>query len=292
LAFANGVHAAIVASDMASNSPYSSVSGSNNYNGQNGGTGFGAWVVTDSPSGDANGGVFINGTGTDSHNPAPTFDIYDNGNPNSSSSTGAVLGSSIETATRPFIVPLTGAGASFSFVETPANLRAINGTTVTSQIGFELLDSSGNVLFNLFSNGTTGGGNGTNWAVIDASNGGNSYQLISTDVGRSPERALTYNVGSGDTITVTLTGQDAVNPNNYDYTISTGGHEGSTFADGGEINMSTGGPTAFAIYDNNGGDGSDIRVNTLSESLALVPEPASMTLVGLGMSVLLRRRRR
>jgi hypothetical protein len=292
LAFANGVRAAVVAADMASNSPYSTsgVGGANNFNGQNGGTGFGPWVVTDSPSPDTNGGEFINGTGTDSHNPEPTFDIYDNGNPNSSSSTGAVLGSSIETVTRPFIIPLTGAGASFSSTETPANLRAINGSTVTSQIGFELLDSSGNVLFNLFSNGTTGGGTGSNWAVIDASNGGNPYQLLSTDVGRSPERALAYNDGSGDTITITLTGQDAVNPNNYDYTISTGGHEGSTFADGGEINMSTGGPAAFAIYDNNGGDGSDIRVNTLSESL--VPEPASMALVGLGVSTLLRRRRR
>src|ERR1700679_411102 len=93
LAFTNGLRAAVVAADMASNSAYSSVSGSNNYNGQNGGTGFGAWVVTDSPSGDANGGVFINGTTTDSHNPSPTFDLYDNGNPNSSSSTGAVLGS-------------------------------------------------------------------------------------------------------------------------------------------------------------------------------------------------------
>jgi hypothetical protein len=111
--------------------------------------------------------------------------------------------------------------------------------------------------------------------------------LLSTD---GKNRALTYNVGSGDMIIFTLTGQDAGNPNNYDYTINSVGHETSTFADGGQINMSTGGPVAFAVYDNNGGDGSDIRVNSLSETL--VPEPVGTVLAGLGLCALLIRRSR
>jgi len=46
------------------------------------------------------------------------------------------------------------------------------------------------------------------------------------------------------------------------------------------------------IYDDNGGTGSDIRVNNLSETAIAVPEPASIAMAGVGPSVLLRRRRR
>ncbi len=84
----------------------------------------------------------------------------------------------------------------------------------------------------------------------------------------------------------------AINDAAGDFTITTGGHRGSTYADGGQINMSTGGPAAFAIYDNDGGGGSDIAVNNLSETAVAVPEPVSGALVGLGLVALGRRRRR
>jgi hypothetical protein len=282
LVFADAAHAAVVASDTASNSPYSTVTGANNFNGQNGGFGFGPWSVTDSPAGDTNGGVFISATTNDTvRNPAPVFDLFDNGNPSSSNSSGAALGSSIETATRPFALSLTGTGSSFSFIESLAALRPMNGSSVTSQVGFELLDSAGLVLLNLYANG-----GGTGYFVTDASNSGNPYLLFSTDAAHSGanSRALTLNSGSTDTITITL------NDSAGDYTITSAGHEGSTFADGGQINMSTGGPAAFAFYNNNGGNGSDIRLNNLNENV--VPEPASIMLGGLGVFTLLLRRRR
>ncbi|HUB27129.1 MAG TPA: PEP-CTERM sorting domain-containing protein [Tepidisphaeraceae bacterium] len=300
LAFTSALHAAVIASDSASNSPYTSGSGdtaTSEFNGLNGGAGFGAWVVTDtenppatgattsSPTG--NGGAFITtsvGSETDGRNPAPTFDVYDNGNASSSSATGAALGSSIETATRPFNTAMT-TGGTFSFVESLASLRGENAGVPTSQLGFELLDSSGNVLLNMY---CYGGGPG--FYLTDAVNTG--LLTFSTDSAHSgsSSRAWTINSSSGDTVAIALTGPDATNPSNDDYVITTGGHEGSTFADGGEINMSTGGPAAFVIYDDNGGTGSDIRVNNLSESA--VPEPASIALAGVGLSALLRRRRR
>jgi hypothetical protein len=291
--FSVTTRASIVASDSAGNSPPYTAGGattSTEINGLNGGSGFGAWVVTDtenysgagattsSPTG--NGFAFVSTTTNDAtRNPAPVFDIYDNGNPNSSSATGAALGSSIETATRPFVTPLTGSGSSFSFIESLASLRAASGGNPTSQLGFELLDSSGNVLLNLYVNG-----GGAGFDVTDANQTG--FQLFSTDSGHSGSnsRALTINSGAADTITITL------NDDSGDFTITSAGHEGSTFADGGQINMSTGGPAAFAIYDNNGGDGSDIRVNGLTETV--VPEPVTLAVGVVGMALLGIRRRR
>jgi len=281
LVFTSGVRAAIIASDSASNSPY--VSGSD-FNTLNGGTGFGPWIVTDvenPPAGGStsnNGGTFINGTTNDTTRlPAPIFDVYDNGNAPGSSTTGSLLGSSIETAERPFLVSLT-AGGSFTFTESLASLRGMNAGAATSQFGFELLDASGNVLLNLYCNG-----GGPGFFAIDAAHP-TGYELAATDSAHVG-RALTINSAAADTITFTL-GTDGLG----DYSIVTSGHEGSTFADGSSIDMSTGGPAAFAIYDNNGGYGSDIRVNNLSETA--IPEPATFALAGLALSTLLLRRRR
>lgn len=293
--FAVTTRASIVGSDSAGNSPPYTAGGdtsSTEFNGLNGGSGFGAWVVTETenysgagtttsnPSHTGNGDAFVNSTTNDAtRNPAPVFDIYDNGNPNSSSATGAALGSSIETATRSFVTPLTGSGSSFSFIESLASLRAASGGNPTSQLGFELLDSSGDVLLNLYANG-----GGAGFDVTDANQTG--FQLFSTDAAHSgsSSRALTINSGAADTITITL------NDNSGDFTITSTGHEGSTFADGGQIDMSTGGPAAFVIYDNNGGDGSDIRVNGLTETV--VPEPATLAVGVVGMALLGIRRRR
>jgi hypothetical protein len=245
LAFTGAVHASVIASDTASDPAYTPGSGDTlgtEFNGLNGGTGFGPWVVTDTenpPStgattsnaaGTGNGGAFITtsvGSETDGRNPAPTFDVYDNGNASSSSATGAALNSSIETATRPFNTAMT-TGGTFSFVESLANLRAMNAGSPTSQLGFELLDSSGDVLLNMFCNG---GGKG--FELTDAVNTG--LLTFSTDAAHSgsSSRAWTINTSAGDTVAISLTGVDATNPSNDDYTITIGGHEGSTFADGG-----------------------------------------------------------
>jgi hypothetical protein len=294
-ALAGAASAAIVGTDNANNSPpYTSGSGntaSTEFNGLNGGSGYGAWSVTDvenytgagatTSSSTGNGGAFVSTSTNDAtRNPAPIFDVYDNGNPNSSSATGAALGSSIETAFRPFDTPLTGQGSSFSFIESLASLRAENSGSQTCQLGFELLDASGNVLLNLY---TYGGASG--FYAVDESHSGSPYLLFSTDASHSGSnsRALTVNTGAADTLTISL------NDNSGDYTITSAGHEGSTFADGGQIDMSTGGPAAFEIYNNNGGDGSDMRVNSLNETV--VPEPASIALGAMGVWGLMIRRR-
>ena len=279
-------------------------------NGLNGGTGFGPWVVTDtenapataatttSPSG--NGGSFISSGNIEAandvvvaggafRNPAPVFDVYDNGNASSSTATGAALNSSVETASRAFITPPT-AGGSFAFTETLHNLRGTNAGAATSQAGFEFLDASGNVLMNLF---VAGGGPG--YQVTDY-NHTSPLTLFSTDAAHSgsASRNLDLNVQSTDTLTinildtVTLPNGDIVD----DYNIVATGHRGSTYADGGQIlvgpgGVSNGGIAAFAIYNNNAGTGSDIAVNGLTETgaVAATPEPASLTLATLGLGV-------
>jgi len=293
LAFAGAAQASIIASDSASNSPpYTAGTGDTagtEFNGLNGGSGFGAWVVTDTENYtgvgattstlNGNGGAFVNSTTNDAtRNPAPVFDVFDNGNPNSSTPTGAALGSSIESAMRPFLSPI-GVGGSFTFTESLANLRGANAGVPTSLLGFQLLDASGNVLLDLHASG-----GGAGYDVTDANQ--TNLQLFSTDAAHSgsSSRALTINTNSSDILTITI--NDAAG----DFTITSTGHEGSTFADGGQINLSTGGPAAFVVYNNNGGDGSDIRVNNLSETA--VPEPATIALGALSLGALMVRRRR
>src|ERR1700722_2595190 len=251
LVFTNFSSGAVIASDSASNSPYAAGSGdtvTSEFNGLNGGSGFGPWAVVDTenppatgatttnPAGTGNGGAFITtsvGSETDGRNPAPTFDVYDNGNASSSSATGAALNSSIETATRAFLAPMT-TGGTFSFVESLAGLRGMNAGSPTSPVGFELLDSSGNVLLNLYCNGA-----GAGFLMVDAFH--TSPTLTgSTDSAHSgsSSRAWTINSSAGDTVSIALTGADSTTPSNDDYTLTIGGHEASTFADGGEINMS------------------------------------------------------
>jgi hypothetical protein len=302
VASANAVHAAVIASDTATNPAYapgSADTAADELNGLNGGTGFGPWSVTDievppatgatatSPSG--NGGSFVNsannvtndGANGTIRNPAPVFDVYDNGNPSSSSNTGATLNSSLEIATRPFLSPITP-GGSFSFSETLHNLRAVDASgNTTSTVGFQLLDASGNVLLDLH---LSGGGPGYQETDANQSN----LTLFSTDASHSgsASRNLDYNINESDTVTINIT--DAAG----DFNIVTTGHRGSTYADGGQINMATGGPAAFAIYDNDGGTGSDVSVNNLTESVTATPEPASLSLAGLGLGALILRRRR
>jgi hypothetical protein len=283
-ALPNVLHAAVTALDSASNPPYApstADTSATELNGLNGGSGFGPWVVTDvetgpgpntSPSG--NGGSFDNSAnnvandGANVRNPAPVFDVYDNGNPS------GTLGSSVETATRPFLTPMS-AGGTFSFVETLHNLNGAGDGIA----GFQLLDSLGNVLLDLHIAGGAAG-----YAETDANQ--TNLLLFSTDAAHSgsSSRVLDYNFEDSDTISI------AIDPAG-DFTITTGGHRGSTYADGGEINMSTGGPAAFAIYDNDGGNGSDVSVNNLSETATAVPEPASIVLGGFGMFTLLLSRR-
>lgn len=289
---ASAARAGVIASDNASSYTSGATdTAADEMNGLNNGTGFGPWVVTDvenppasgattsSPTG--NGGSFVNSATNDAvRNPAPVFDVYDNGNPSSANPPtgtppGSPLNSSIETATRSFNVPMT-VGGSFSFTDTLHNMRGVDSSgNPTSQGGFQLLDSTGRVLFDMHISGGAAG-----WSVTDANE--NNVLLAASDTGH-PGRNLDYNFNSSDTLTVTI--NDATG----DYTLTSTGHRGDTFT-GGQIDMTTGGPAAFAIYNNNGGLGSDIQVNNLSETA--VPEPASILFGGLSVFGLLLRRRR
>ena len=144
-------HAALVASDNAGNSPYTVGS---SFSGQNGGSGFGAWSVTNN-----SGGNFIssaNWGGT-----TPWFDIYN-------------TGGNQTTAARPLITALSS-GETISF-----NL-VLNSAQSGATVGFFLADSSNSGLFTYYQEGNSP----TKGYAVDANgttNGiGVSYNYHSVD---------------------------------------------------------------------------------------------------------------
>ena len=261
--------AALIASDNAANSAYT-VNGA--FNGLNGGSGFGAWSVTiATPASGSSAGAFVATKGAGSgnavlSNTTPVFDIFNNGNP-AGNGTTTTLNSSITTADRPFTGALT-AGQAFSFVEDLGN-----GTGGSSNAeGWELLDAGNNVLLNMFTSENQSGTNAgtTAYTVVDATG---TFNPSAGNFGR--------NNSAADSFKLTL------NDSAGDYTIVTAGHSGRTFT--GQIDMSTGGPTQVAFYDNSGGNSSDVQFTNLA--ITNVPEPAAALAAAIG-ALLIRRRRR
>jgi hypothetical protein len=237
-------------------SPASDNASNGNFNtGGNGGTGFGPWTINNT-----GGGNFINGGSNDSANlPGPVFDIW-----NDVGSTG-VLNTDVTTAVRPFTGALSP-GQSFSVSDVIYWGNSSNGGGST--LGWSLLDSSGNPVFDFH---TGGGFNG--YYLTDATN-----SLVQ-------HTNVQYNYASADHFSFTL------NDASGDYTLVTTGSSvsGGTDTITGQINMSTGGPAEFAIYDNNGQTNSDVQFNNLAITAA--PEPATFAMLSLGLASVLRRRR-
>lgn len=267
---ASAVQATVLASDSAAN-----YSGS--FNGNNSGTGFGAWNVNfayTGPSGAGGGGGSFVGTNSGIATSTPAFDIYVY--PGSGGDTG--LNTDITTATRSFNSALT-AGQTFTTDlsldngNTSTSVANTNPSTADSNMGFALLDSSGKVLFSMICFG-----GGEYWAS-DGTNSGAYFEAASGNI--------LYNYHADDTFAFTLLNAAG----NYSLTASGNIGGGSPTSFTGSINMSTGGPTQVQYIDNNGGNGSDVQWSTMSITSTPVPEPAMLGLAALSGAALLMTRR-
>jgi hypothetical protein len=264
-------HASAVASDMVSNNP--PYSGYNAFSGLNGGSGFGAWNVTASSTNTNEFGDFMwNSVDLTTAGAAQGFDIYCNGTQNAPTA-GAVTDTI--TAIRPFTGALA-ANQTFSFVD-----QLNNGSNPTnggpSNLGFSLEDSSGNALFDFHAQG------------------GSNYFLTDATQTATPESNVPYNYHQIDTFSFTL---NSVSATTAAYTLVVSG-DTPAYAGGvplspqtftGTISMLTGGISQVAIYNNNGGEGSDVQFDYLS--ISNVPEPVSLGgLAVVGLGTMIRRRR-
>jgi hypothetical protein len=265
-------HATVYAQDNAGN--YSSGWST----GTNGGTGFGAWNINfayTGPSGAGGGGGAFIGTNAGISSPStPAFDIYVY--PGTGGDTG--LNTDITTATRSFNSALA-AGQTFTTDlnldngNTSTSVANTNPSTADSNMGFALLDSSGNVLFSMICFG-----GGEYWA----SDGSNSGAYFEPDSGN-----ILYNYHADDTFAFSLLNSAG----NYSLMAagSIGGGSPTTFT--GSINMATGGPTQVQYIDNNGGNGSDVQWSSMSIASTPVPEPAMLGVVAIGAAGLLLTKR-
>jgi hypothetical protein len=228
-------NAASNASDDASNSPYVVYSA---FDGQNGGSGFGPWTVNITGT----GGDYINSSTYDTTGviTTPDFDIWNDTNDGTG---GGTYGVDVTTATRPFTSALTtGQIFKFSDVLHYANQTQGGG----SALGWSLQDSSGDTLFDFH---TAGGAPG--------------YFLSDANNSDTPETTVPYNYQTGDTFAFEL------NDSSGDYTLTVTSGPGGNVTGGsqtftGQISMNTGGPSQFAVYNNNGEAGSDIQFNNLA----------------------------
>jgi len=253
--------ASIVAADnVANNPPYN---GYVNFNGLNGGSGFGPWSAGN-VSGSSGGAYTQNDMNLNSPGNAGGFDIFDNGVQGGGALTDEVA------AIRPFTGAL-GANQDFSFVE-----QLNNGSNPTnggpSNFGFSLEDSSGTALFDFHAQG-----------------GGPGYQLSDATQSDVTETTVPYNYHAIDAFSFLLTSVGATSAN-YSFTASGGNVSGGSQTFTGTISMLTGGVSQVEIYNNNGGEGSDFEFDNLA--ITNVPEPVSLAAAGMGATMLMIRRRR
>jgi hypothetical protein len=247
LSAAGGIaHASLVASDVSTNYPIYT-----NFNGVNGGTGFGAFNVVQTG---ISGGDFVDSAANGG------LDIYDNG-----VQSGGTLADEV-AAIRPFTGALSSA-QQFSF--TSQLHYASNPTNGgPSNLGFSLENSSGVALFDLHIQG-----------------GGSGY-LLSDGTQSLTQTTIPYNYNSPDIFSFVLNNAAT---GAYTFTVSGPGDSIGPQTFTGTISTLSGGISQVAVYNNNGGGGSDLHFDNLS--ISNVPEPASMTLAGIAASGMLARRR-
>jgi hypothetical protein len=262
-------HGSLVASDQVSNNP--PYTGYNNFNGLNGGSGFGPWNASN-VSGTSGGSFMWNNVDLTTPGQGQGFDIYDNGLQNSPT---AGLATDEFAAVRPFTGALAS-GQVFSFKEQVNNgSNPSNGGP--SNLGFSLEDASGNVLFDFHTQG-----------------GASGYFLSDATQTQTLESNVPYNYQAIDTFSFTLN-----NAATGAYTFTVSGTPPSYNLSGpplalqtftGTISPASGGISQVAIYNNNGGQGSDMQFDNLS--ITNVPEPISAGMAMIGFTVLASRRRR
>jgi hypothetical protein len=252
--------ASLIASDAVTNNP--PYNGYVDFNGLNGGSGFGPWSATNVSGGSGGDFTWFNTPLTSPGN-GGGFDIYDNGVQSGGSPTDEAA------AIRPFTGALA-AGQAFSFDE-----QLNNGSNPSNggpcDLGFSLDDSSGNVLFDFHVQG-----------------GGPGYLLTDAAQTAVPETTVPYNYHAIDTFTFALNSVGATTAV-YTFTASGGNVSGGSQTFTGTISMLTGGITQADIYNNNAGYGGDVQFDNLA--ITNVPEPVSFAIVGLGAAALLARRR-
>jgi len=253
-------HASLVASDVITNNP--PYSGYVDFNGLNGGTGFGPWSASN-VSGATGGDFTWFNTPLTSPGTGGGFDIYDNG------IQGAGLVTDEFAAIRPFTGALA-AGQDFSFDE-QLNNGSAPGNGGPCNLGFSLDDSSGNELFDFHVQG-----------------GGPGYLLTDATQTAVPETTVPYNYHAIDSFSFTLNSVGATSAA-YTFTASGGNVSGGLQTFTGTISMLTGGIAQAEIYNNNAGEGGDLQFDDLA--ITNVPEPVSFAIVGLGAASLLTRRR-
>ena len=247
----------MVASDVSSN--YTLYS---DFNSQNGGTGFGAWSISNNDPAANDAGDFVN-TAADGG-----FDIWENG-----AQAGGAVTDTI-AAIRPFSGAL-GSGQVLSFFDylnagsNTGNSGPGGGPGPGCSLGFSLEDSAGNALFTL------------------AAHGGGGYTLTDATQTNVAATGMGYNYQSIDNFSFLL--NDAATGA---YTLTVSGAASETYT--GFISTATGGISQLAVFNTNGGYGSDLRFDNLSISNTpgVAPEPASLGLLGIAAGAGLLRRRR
>lgn len=248
--------ASLIASDAVSN--YSAFV---NFNGLNGGTGFGPWTAGNVSG--TTGGDFTWNADLTTAGSGQGFDIYDNGTQGG----GALTDES--AAVRPFTGALA-AGQAFSFIDQLNNgANPANGGPCN--LGFSLEDSSGNSLFDFHVQG-----------------GGMGYLLTDATQTGTVETSVPYNYHAIDSFSFAVNSVGAAT-DAYTFTVSGGNVSGGSQTFNGTISSLTGGISQVAIYNNNGGQGSDLQFDDLA--ITNVPEPVSFSMFGgVAASLLIRRR--
>jgi hypothetical protein len=132
-----------------------------------------------------------------------------------------------------------------------------------------------------YANQTQGGGSALGWSLEDSSGdtlfdfhtagGAAGYFLSDANNSDTLETTVPYNYQDGDTFAFMLNNSSG----DYTFTVTcapTGNVTGGSQTFTGQISMATGGPSQFAIYNNNGEGGSDIEFNNLAITSVVAPQ--------------------